>query len=70
MSILPDYPLPLEIPGLRIFHSPDPFTLESGYVFPQGITIGYHTYGQLNPQKNNVIWVCHALTANSSVDDW
>ena len=65
-----DYPLPVEIPGLQFLHSTDPFVLESGYSFDDGITIAYHTYGELNAQRNNVIWVCHALTANSCVDDW
>lgn len=32
--------------------------------------IAYHTYGRLNAEKTNVIWVCHALTANSDVADW
>lgn len=47
----------------------DPFTLESGKILPE-ITIAYHTYGKLNQNKDNVIWVCHALTANSNVFDW
>ncbi|GAB3925753.1 homoserine O-acetyltransferase family protein [Mucilaginibacter myungsuensis] len=45
------------------------FTLESGETLPE-IEIGYHTYGTLNEQRNNVVWVCHALTANSDVLDW
>lgn len=32
--------------------------------------IAYNTYGRLNENKDNVIWVCHALTANSDVADW
>ncbi|MCD6598677.1 MAG: homoserine O-acetyltransferase [Bacteroidales bacterium] len=32
--------------------------------------IGYHTWGSLNKQKDNVIWICHALTANSDAQDW
>ncbi|MEN0051303.1 MAG: homoserine O-acetyltransferase, partial [Bacteroidota bacterium] len=32
--------------------------------------IAYHTYGQLNDKKDNVVWVCHALTANSDALDW
>jgi len=43
--------------------------LESGQRL-EDITIAYHTYGEYNPEKNNVIWVCHALTANSDVFDW
>ena len=70
MSTLPDYILPVEIPGLQFFQFEEPFALESGFVFENGITIAYHTYGELNAQRNNVIWVCHALTANSNVADW
>ncbi len=36
----------------------------------EGMEIGYHTYGKLNSKRSNVIWVCHALTANSDVADW
>lgn len=32
--------------------------------------IAYDTFGTLNEAKDNVIWVCHALTANSDVADW
>ena len=45
------------------------FDLECGQSLP-GITIAYHTYGSLNPDKTNVVWVCHALTANSDVARW
>jgi len=45
------------------------FLLESGEVL-QDITIAYHTFGTFDPEKNNVVWVCHALTANSDVFDW
>lgn len=34
------------------------------------IQISYHATGNLNEAKDNVIWVCHALTANSDVADW
>jgi len=45
------------------------FELESGATL-DGFEIGYHTYGRLNAAKDNVVWVCHALTANSDVFDW
>ena len=45
------------------------FQLESGLSLPQ-LEITYHTFGTLNKDKSNVIWVCHALTANSDVFDW
>lgn len=38
-------------------------------MLPQ-LDIAYHTYGTLNASRDNVIWVCHALTANSDVADW
>jgi homoserine O-acetyltransferase len=46
-----------------------PFDLEGGDSLP-GITVVYHTYGRLNADRSNVVWVCHALTANSDVARW
>lgn len=43
--------------------------MESGLVLPR-VEVAYHTYGHLAPQGDNVIWVFHALTANSNVPDW
>jgi homoserine O-acetyltransferase/O-succinyltransferase len=51
------------------FHHKQPFTLESGAVLPE-LHVAYHTYGTLNSSGDNVIWICHALTANSDVMDW
>jgi homoserine O-acetyltransferase len=45
------------------------FKLESGKKLRE-LEIGYHTYGKLNKNRDNVVWVCHALTANSDVLDW
>ena len=45
------------------------FVLESGAVLP-GFQLNYTTLGKLNADKSNVIWVCHALTANSEVTSW
>ncbi|SDS95943.1 homoserine O-acetyltransferase [Mucilaginibacter mallensis] len=53
----------------QIFKSTQPLELESGQRIQQ-LEIGYHTYGKLNTNRNNVVWVCHALTANSDVMDW
>lgn len=55
--------------GSEIFKYDHVFPLESGSKLP-GIEITYHTYGSLNRQKNNVVWICHALTANSDCADW
>lgn len=45
------------------------FPLESGETLSR-VEIAYHTYGSLNKEGNNVVWICHALTANSDVADW
>ncbi|MCC7051160.1 MAG: homoserine O-acetyltransferase [Bacteroidia bacterium] len=45
------------------------FLLESGTSLAN-LEIAYQTFGQLNSDKTNVIWVMHALTANSNVIDW
>ncbi len=45
------------------------FKLENGQSL-HDIQIAYHAIGELNAAKDNVIWVCHALTANSNVADW
>ena len=50
-------------------HINKPFTLESGASLPS-LTIAYDTYGTLSPERDNVIWVMHGLTANSDVADW
>jgi homoserine O-acetyltransferase/O-succinyltransferase len=54
---------------MKLFQSKNPFLLESGVALP-AIEIAYHTYGALNTRKDNVIWVFHALTANSDALDW
>lgn len=48
---------------------PKPFKLENGGKIAN-LEIGYQTFGKLNAKKDNVIWVCHALTANADVFDW
>ncbi len=55
--------------GTQVFKYNKVFILESGVSLPS-LEIAYHTYGTLNQEKNNVIWVSHALTANSDVFDW
>ena len=53
----------------QVYHHSEAITLESGAVLPT-VDITYDTFGTLNAAKDNVIWVCHALTANSDVADW
>ncbi|MDN5201587.1 homoserine O-acetyltransferase [Fulvivirgaceae bacterium BMA10] len=53
----------------HLFEYPHEFKLESGKTLP-GFQLAYTTYGELNKEKNNVVWVCHALTANSDFTEW
>lgn len=52
---------------VRYYKYDKPFRLESGEELPE-LTIAYHTFGKR--VGDNVVWVCHALTANSDVADW
>lgn len=54
---------------MKFFDSDQPFELESGEILP-ALRIAYHTYGTLAPDGGNVVWICHALTANSDPADW
>ena len=53
----------------HVFSHSDTFSLESGGTLP-GFQLRYTTYGTLNEAHDNVVWVCHALTANAQVLDW
>lgn len=57
------------IQDVKVFRHEAPLRLESGAVLPS-VDIAYHTFGSLNADRSNVIWVLHALTANSDVADW
>lgn len=52
-----------------IFNYPNPFDLECGKTLPS-LELCYSTYGKLNANKSNVVWVCHALTGDSKVFGW
>ena len=54
---------------MKYFEYKQPFALENGGQLPQ-LTIAYQTYGTLNSNKSNVVWVCHALTANALAEEW
>jgi len=54
---------------VKQFNHSKPFQLENGETLRE-LTIAYHSYGKLNADKSNVVWVCHALTANSDAVDW
>ena len=52
-----------------VYHYRGDFPLEHGDTLRE-VDIAYHTFGRLNEARDNVVWVCHALTANSDVEDW
>ncbi|MCE1189069.1 MAG: homoserine O-acetyltransferase [Ignavibacteria bacterium] len=51
------------------FISSVPFQLERGGVLPR-LELQYTIYGSLNEDKSNVVWIIHALTANSDPTEW
>ncbi|WP_210489233.1 homoserine O-acetyltransferase MetX [Rufibacter aurantiacus] len=53
----------------RVFNYTEEFTLESGRSLP-GFQLFYTTWGTLNEDRSNVVWVCHAFTGNAFVKDW
>lgn len=53
----------------HIFKYPNTFELESGKSL-SGFQLQYTTFGNLNTDKSNVVWVCHALTGSSNFTDW
>ncbi len=59
----------MPISTTQYYYHNQPITLENGAVL-QNLHVAFHTYGKLNEAKDNVIWICHALTANSEVADW
>ena len=53
----------------NIFSYNQNFLLESGESLPD-LQLFYTTYGKLNSDKSNVIWICHAFSGNSDFTEW
>jgi homoserine O-acetyltransferase/O-succinyltransferase len=53
----------------KIYKYESPFKLENGEWLPE-LELAYTTYGTLNADKSNVVWVCHAFTGNANPSDW
>jgi homoserine O-acetyltransferase/O-succinyltransferase len=54
---------------MQLYKHPSAFVTETGSII-NGLEFAYHTYGTYNKEQNNVVWICHALTANSDAADW
>ncbi len=53
----------------QIFTFSHPLKLDSGAVLP-GYHLAYSALGRLNIAGDNVVWIFHALTANSDPTEW
>lgn len=53
----------------HIYQHQEPFLFENGRELVD-LQISYEVFGELNADRSNVVWVCHALTANANVLDW
>jgi homoserine O-acetyltransferase len=52
--------------GERLFYDLGPFVTDSGCEFEK-VRIAYQTWGELNPDSSNAIYIAHALTGDSHV---
>lgn len=55
--------------SVQYYQHQQEFVLESGVVL-SNLQIAFHTYGTLNAAGDNVIWICHALTADTDAQTW
>jgi homoserine O-acetyltransferase/O-succinyltransferase len=55
--------------GVQRFTPSSPLHLRSGEQLREAV-IAYQSWGSLNAAGDNVIWVCHALTGTSDVENW
>lgn len=53
----------------KVYYYYQPFSLESGATLTN-LHLAYTTYGKMNLNRNNVVWIFHALTANSNPHEW
>lgn len=56
------------VPGQKVVEIPK-YDLECGELLVD-FPVAYKTWGRLNPDCDNVLLICHALTGSSDVQDW
>ena len=65
-----EHPLGLvETQQAELFTPSAPMHLSDGSVLPN-VTVSYETYGTLNADRDNGIYICHALTGDAHVAGW
>src|SRR5690606_29512365 len=47
-----------------VFQGDRPLTLASGATLPE-VEVAYETYGELNAEKSNAVFICHALSGDA-----
>lgn len=47
-----------------VFSGDHPLTLASGAILPE-VEVAYETYGELNPDRSNAVFICHALSGDA-----
>ena len=52
-----------------LFEPPNELELANGVRFGP-ITVAYETYGELTPERDNAIFICHALTGDAHAAGW
>ena len=62
-------PLTTIAPSTKNLEFKTPLLLLGGQTLPK-VKVNYTTFGTLNADKSNVIWVFHALSANSNPIEW
>ncbi len=55
---------PVTTRRVDLYTGADPFVLESGATLAP-VEVAYETYGQLNDDRSNAIFICHALTGDA-----